>query len=152
MRKHTRSFLIPIPSLLPTPTFRSFRYSSKIENVLKKSYLHCTHGITPKRIARGEAYLCSLAPVQHNSEERLQLLATLRRVSAGKGKLFTRRARFGKTVEAAGSRLIGKQGEDLFILRSRSTYECDLQNKSCGLFFKKSLSSIISKGKKRFSA
>ena len=32
----------------------------------------------------------------------------------GVGKLFTRRARFGKTVEAAGRTLIGKQGEDLF--------------------------------------
>ena len=31
------------------------------------------------------------------------------------GKLFTRRARFGKTVEAAGRTLIGKQGEDLLI-------------------------------------
>ena len=30
------------------------------------------------------------------------------------GKLFTRRARFGKTVEAAGGTLIGKQGEDFF--------------------------------------
>ena len=30
------------------------------------------------------------------------------------GKLFTQRARFGKTVEAAGRTLIGKQGEDLF--------------------------------------
>ena len=28
------------------------------------------------------------------------------------GKLFTRRARFEKTVEAAGRTLIGKQGED----------------------------------------
>ena len=36
--------------------------------------------------------------------------------SAGVGKLFTRRARFGKTVEAAGRTLIGKQGEDLFFL------------------------------------
>ena len=30
------------------------------------------------------------------------------------GKLFTRRAKFGKTVGAAGRMLIGKQGEDLF--------------------------------------
>ena len=30
------------------------------------------------------------------------------------GKLFTRRDRFGKTVEAAGRTLIGKQGEDFF--------------------------------------
>ena len=30
------------------------------------------------------------------------------------GKLFTQRARFGKTVEAAGRTLIEKQGEDLF--------------------------------------
>ena len=30
------------------------------------------------------------------------------------GKLFTRRARFGKTVEAAGCTLIGKQVEDFF--------------------------------------
>ena len=29
--------------------------------------------------------------------------------------LFTRRARFGKTVEAAGRTLIGKQGEDIFL-------------------------------------
>ena len=32
------------------------------------------------------------------------------------GNYFTRRARFGKTVEAAGRTLIGKQGEDLFFL------------------------------------
>ena len=31
------------------------------------------------------------------------------------GQAFTRRARFGKTVEAAGHALIGKQGEDFFI-------------------------------------
>ena len=52
--------------------------------------------------------------------------------NTGVGNYFTRRARFGKTVEAAGRTLIGKQGEDLFFLefwRSRSTYECDLQNK-----------------------
>ena len=30
------------------------------------------------------------------------------------GELFTRRARFGKTIEAAGRTLIGKHGEDLF--------------------------------------
>ena len=29
-------------------------------------------------------------------------------------KIFTRRAKFGKTVEAAGRTLSGKQGEDLF--------------------------------------
>ena len=33
---------------------------------------------------------------------------------AGVGKLFTRRAKFGKTVETAGRTLIGKQGEDPF--------------------------------------
>ena len=33
---------------------------------------------------------------------------------AGVGKPFTRRARFGKTVEAAGRTLIGKLGEDFF--------------------------------------
>ena len=48
---------------------------------------------------------------------------------AGVGKLFTRRARFGKTVEPAGRTLIGKQGEDLLFWRSQSTHECDLQNK-----------------------
>ena len=32
---------------------------------------------------------------------------------AGVGELFTQRARFGKTVEAASRTLIGKQGEDL---------------------------------------
>ena len=32
----------------------------------------------------------------------------------GVGNLFTRRARFKKTVDAAGRMLIGKQGEDLF--------------------------------------
>ena len=32
---------------------------------------------------------------------------------AGVGNYFTRRARFGKTGEAAGRTLIGKQGEDL---------------------------------------
>ena len=32
----------------------------------------------------------------------------------GVGNYFTRRARFGKTVEAAGRTLIGKQGEDFF--------------------------------------
>ena len=33
----------------------------------------------------------------------------------GVDKLFTRRTRFGKTVEAAGRTLIGKQGEDLLL-------------------------------------
>ena len=33
----------------------------------------------------------------------------------GVGELFTRRARFGKTVEAAGRTLIEKQNEDLFL-------------------------------------
>ena len=33
---------------------------------------------------------------------------------AGVGKLFTRTARFGKTDEAAGRTLIGKQGEFFF--------------------------------------
>ena len=32
----------------------------------------------------------------------------------GVSKLFTRRARFGETVEAAGRMLIEKQGEELF--------------------------------------
>ena len=32
----------------------------------------------------------------------------------GVGNYFTRRARFGKTVEAAGRTLMGKQGEDHF--------------------------------------
>ena len=32
------------------------------------------------------------------------------------GNYFTRRARFGKTVEAAGRTLIEKQGEDLLFL------------------------------------
>ena len=31
------------------------------------------------------------------------------------GKLFTRRARFGKTAKAAGRTLIGKQEEDFFL-------------------------------------
>ena len=44
------------------------------------------------------------------------------------GKLFTRRARFEKIVEAAGRTLIGKQGKDLSFWRSRSTLECDLPN------------------------
>ena len=35
--------------------------------------------------------------------------------NSGVDKLFTRRARFGKTAEAAGCTLIGKQGEDLFL-------------------------------------
>ena len=35
---------------------------------------------------------------------------------AGVGYYFTQRARFGKTVEAAGRTLIAKQGEDLLIL------------------------------------
>ena len=48
---------------------------------------------------------------------------------AGVGKFFTRRARFGKTVETAGRTLIGKQGEDFFFWRSQSTYECDFQTK-----------------------
>ena len=46
----------------------------------------------------------------------------------GVGKLFARRARFEKTVQAAGRTLIGKQGEDFF-LRSWSTCECDLHKK-----------------------
>ena len=37
-------------------------------------------------------------------------------VRAGVGKLFTRRARFGKAVETAGNTLIGKQGKDLFFI------------------------------------
>ena len=49
--------------------------------------------------------------------------------NSGVGNYFTRRAKFGKTVEAAGRALIGKQGEDLFFWRSRFTHECDLQNK-----------------------
>ena len=36
------------------------------------------------------------------------------RSTAGVGNYFTRRAKFGKTVEAAGRMLIEKQGEDLF--------------------------------------
>ena len=59
----------------------------------------------------------------------IKLRKTSHRSRTGVGKLFTRRARFAKTVEAAGRTLIGKQGEDLFFLRSRSTYKCDLQNK-----------------------
>ena len=35
----------------------------------------------------------------------------------GVGNYFTRRARFGKTVKAAGRTLIGKQGEDLSFLK-----------------------------------
>ena len=42
------------------------------------------------------------------------LVAVIIAYCLGVGKLFTRRARFGKTVEAAGRTLIGKQGEDLF--------------------------------------
>ena len=49
---------------------------------------------------------------------------------AGVGKLFTRRAKFIKTVEAAGRTLIEKVTTiPFFFRRSRSTYECDLQNK-----------------------
>ena len=89
-------------------------------------------------------------------------------------KLFTRRAKFGKTVEAAGRTLIGKQGEDLFPfffvdhspranVISQSTCECDPQNKRfsprfsfqlCTVeayFFEKSQPSVISKGKKGLS-
>ena len=35
-------------------------------------------------------------------------------LKSGVANYFTRRAIFGKTVEAAGRTLIGKQGEDLF--------------------------------------
>ena len=35
-------------------------------------------------------------------------------VGTGVGNYFTRRARFGKTVEATGRMLIGKQDEDFF--------------------------------------
>ena len=52
---------------------------------------------------------------------------------AGMGKLFTRRARFGKTVEAAGHKLIGKQGEDLLL--EITVHECDNQNKRFHLVF-----------------
>ena len=44
---------------------------------------------------------------------RIKLRKTTHRSGTGVGKLFKRRARFGKTVEAAGRTLIGKQGEDL---------------------------------------
>ena len=51
----------------------------------------------------------------------------------GVGRLFTRRAKFRKTVEAVGRTLIGKQGEDLFFFFFfffwDPRYECDLQNK-----------------------
>ena len=39
----------------------------------------------------------------------------VKQLSSGVGNYFTRRARFGKTVEAAGRTLIGKQGEDFFL-------------------------------------
>ena len=45
---------------------------------------------------------------------RIKLRKTTHRSRTGVGKLFTRRARFGKTVDTAGRTLIGKQGEDLF--------------------------------------
>ena len=55
-------------------------------------------------------------------EDSYIITADLQRVASsvngqyrsGVGNYFTRRARFGKTVEAAGRTLIGKQGEDFF--------------------------------------
>ena len=44
----------------------------------------------------------------------LNALSTVEGSRPGVGNYFSRRARFGKTVEAAGRTLIGKQGEDLF--------------------------------------
>ena len=46
---------------------------------------------------------------------RIKLQKTTHRSRTGVGKLFTRKARFGKTDEASGRTLIGKQGEDLFL-------------------------------------
>ena len=43
------------------------------------------------------------------------LHSTISSSNSGVGNYFTRRARFGKTAEAAGRTLIGKQGEDLFL-------------------------------------
>ena len=40
---------------------------------LKKSNLHYTRGITPKRVTSGRAHLRGLAPGLHSSEETLQL-------------------------------------------------------------------------------
>ena len=54
-------------------------------------------------------------------------MSTVKGSRPGVDKVFARRARFGKTVEAAGRTLIGKRGEDFF-WRSRYSYECDLQN------------------------
>ena len=67
-----------------------------------------------------------LVPVQYIYRRRDGVVVI---PGGGGDKLFTRRARFGKIIEAAGRTLIGKQGEDLF-LRLRSAYECHLQNKT----------------------
>ena len=45
---------------------------------------------------------------------RIKLRKTTHRPRTGMDNYFTRRARFGKTVAAAGRTLIGKKGEDLF--------------------------------------
>ena len=75
------------------------------------------------------------------------------------GKLFTRRAKLGKTVEAAGRTLIGKHGKDLFFGDHSPRANVISKIKRFHLVFRfnfaplrfvffKSLSSVISKGKK----
>ena len=103
-------------------------------------------------------------PTLYNAiaHQKITNLLENNQLKPGVGKLFTRRARFAKTVEVAGRTLIGKQGKDLFSFfwRSQSTYECGLQNKRLSprfsfqfctveaYFFLKSLPFVIFKGKK----
>ena len=47
----------------------------------------------------------------------------------GVGDYFTRKARFGKTVKPRAARWLKNKVKTFFFWRSRSTNECDLQNK-----------------------
>ena len=68
-------------SLLPSNSFdlqllRSDNTANADKNIViisKKSNLHYTRGITPKRVTSGGAHLRGLAPGLHNSEETSQL-------------------------------------------------------------------------------
>ena len=54
-------------------------------------------------------------PISNNNKRKHARTAELLPSGKGVGKLFPRRARFGKTVEAAGrTALIRKQGEEPF--------------------------------------
>ena len=94
-------------------------------------YIHCTENT--------ETYLFKQSDIWYNSKSYFKIrsvyftensgyrslknrscVTVFSSRSAGVGNYFTRRARFGKTVEAAGRTQIGKQGEDLFFFGDHS--------------------------------